>query len=98
MLTFQTGFVRETLRYMPLVPGRLPRVVPAGGLYVPAIKDTIPAGYVVGTSHLALHNSPDIFGEPLAFKPERWMDESGKELNHWLLSFSKGRTDCIGKT
>ena len=25
------------------------------------------------------------------------MGKAGKELNYWLLSFSKGRTDCIGK-
>lgn len=30
-----------------LIPGRLPRTVPKGGLYVPAIKDTIPEGYAV---------------------------------------------------
>ncbi len=82
---------------MPLVPGRLPRTVPKGGLYVPAIKDTIPEGYVVGISHISLHQNPDIFERPREFEPERWIGPAGKELNHWLLSFSKGRTDCIGK-
>ena len=73
---------------MPLVPGRLPRTVPAGGLYVPSARQTIPEGAVVGMSHLAIHFDPAIFEAP----------EGGKELNHWLLSFSQGRTDCIGKT
>jgi cytochrome P450 len=92
------GFVKESLRYMPLVPGRLPRTVPAGGLYVPSARQTIPEGAVVGMSHLAIHFDPAIFEDPHEFRPERWMGEGGKELNHWLLSFSKGRTDCIGKT
>jgi len=83
---------------MPLVPGRLPRTVPQGGLYVPATKQTIPEGTVVGIDHLAIHFDPDIFEKPYEFLPERWDGEAGKELNHWLLSFSKGRTDCIGKT
>ncbi|KAJ8063557.1 hypothetical protein OCU04_007429 [Sclerotinia nivalis] len=97
VLPYFTGFVRETLRFMPLVPGRLPRTVPKGGLYVPAAKRTIPEGSIIGISHLALHENPEIFIQPRKFLPERWIGEEGKELNHWLLSFSKGRTDCIGK-
>ncbi|KAK3985848.1 Trichodiene oxygenase [Cladorrhinum sp. PSN332] len=97
VLPYFTGFVRETLRYVPLVPGRLPRTVPKGGLYVPSAKEVIPAGTVVGIDHGPLHLQPDIFERPTEFDPERWIGEQGKELNHWLLSFSKGRTDCIGK-
>lgn len=82
---------------MPLVPGRLPRTVPKGGLYVPSVKQTIPEGSVVGLDHLGIHFDPEIFDRPFEFLPERWSGEKGKELNHWLLSFSKGRTDCIGK-
>ncbi|KAI0441398.1 cytochrome P450 [Xylaria telfairii] len=97
-LPYFTGFVKESLRYMPLVPGRLPRRVPKGGLYVPSIKANIPEGSVVGMSHMAIHFDESIFARPQEFLPERWIGESGKELSHWLLSFSKGRTDCIGKT
>ena len=79
------------------MPGRLPRVVPKGGLYVPAAKATIPEGSVVGIDHMPLHKDPAIFDQPDEFLPERWSGEAGKELNHWLLTFSKGRTDCIGK-
>ena len=94
----QTGFVKESLRYMPLVPGRLPRVVPGGGLYVPAIDDTIPEGAVVCMSHHSIHHYPAIFPQPTMFLPERWIGDAGKENNKWFLAFSKGRTDCIGKT
>ena len=89
--------MRETLRYAHGIPGRLTRTAPKGGLYVPAAKKTIPEGCVVGISHIFIHDNPDIFESPHQFKPERWMGDEGKELNHWLLSFSKGRTDCIGK-
>lgn len=98
-LPYFTGFVKESLRYIPLVPGRLPRIVPPGeGLYVLSTKQTIPPGSVVGMSHLAIHFDPDIFEQPDEFRPERWIGEQGKALNRWLLSFSKGRADCIGKT
>ena len=83
---------------MPLVPGRLPRTVPKGGLYVPASDCTIPEGAVVGMSHMAIHMNPEIFPRPTNFEPERWIGDAGKESNKWYLAFSKGRTDCIGKT
>ncbi|KAJ6021661.1 cytochrome P450 [Penicillium herquei] len=71
-LPYFTGFVKESLRYMPLVPGRLPRTVPLGeGLFVPSTKQTIPPGSVVGMSHLAIHFDPDIFEQPEDFRPER---------------------------
>lgn len=92
----QTGFVKETLRFAYGVPGRLTRVVPKGGLYVPSVNDYIPEGYVVGMSHMLIHNDPTIFESPSEFRPERWMGEKGKKLDHWLLSFSKGSRDCLG--
>lgn len=64
---------------------------------MPAINDTIPEGSVVGMSHIFLHEDPNIFERPKDFEPERWIGESSKQSNHWLLSFSKGRTDCMGK-
>jgi cytochrome P450 len=71
--------------------------VPKGGLYVPAIDDTIPEGYAVGISHDLIHKNPEIFENPFEFRPERWMGEDGKKLMRWLVAFSWGRTDCIGK-
>ncbi|GAB1191743.1 hypothetical protein APSETT444_000925 [Aspergillus pseudonomiae] len=97
-LPYLTGFIKESLRYMPLIPGRLPRVVPKGGLYVPAVNKTIPEGCVVGLSQLHISFDPEVFPSPYEFRPERWFAESGKDLDHWVLAFSKGRTDCIGKT
>jgi cytochrome P450 len=71
--------------------------VPKGGLYIPAFADHIPEGGIVGISHIFIHDNPEIFEDPKTFKPERWMGDKGKELNHWLLAFSKGSRDCIGK-
>ncbi|RBQ68277.1 hypothetical protein FVER14953_05538 [Fusarium verticillioides] len=95
-LPYFTGFVKETLRFAHGVPGRLTRVVPSGGLYIPSINDYIPEGYVVGMSHMMIHNDPEIFEAPNEFRPERWMGEEGKQLDHWLLTFSKGSRNCLG--
>ena len=63
---------------------------------MPAIDDYIPAGTVVGMSHMMIHNDPNIFESPTEFLPERWIGEKGKKLDHWLLAFSKGSRDCVG--
>ncbi|OXV07329.1 hypothetical protein Egran_04906, partial [Elaphomyces granulatus] len=97
-LPYLNGVIKETLRYTNGVPGRLTRVVPTGGLFVPQINSYIPEGSVVGISHNLIHFNPKTFEDPHEFKPERWLGEKGKELDHWLLAFSKGSRDCIGKT
>jgi cytochrome P450 len=51
----------------------------------------------VGISHDLIHKDPDIFPESQEFKPERWMGAAGKVALLWLVPFSWGRTDCIGK-
>ncbi|KAI1741372.1 cytochrome P450 [Xylaria scruposa] len=96
-LPYFTSFVKESLRHATLIPGRLPRRIPKGGLYVPSANITIPEGHAVGISHDLIHRDPKIFPEPDEFRPERWLGGPGKELTHWLVSFSWGRTDCIGK-
>jgi cytochrome P450 len=46
-----------------------------------------------------VHMNPDIFPDPQAFSPERWLDSEGrkrKDLDKYLLSFSKGSRACLG--
>lgn len=97
-LPYLTGFIKESLRYLPLIPGRLPRVVPKGGLYIPSVNKTVPEGCVVGLSQIHVNFDPEVFPDPYEFKPERWFADAGEDLDKWVLAFSKGRTDCIGKT
>ncbi|KAL7892318.1 cytochrome P450 [Trichoderma sp. SZMC 28014] len=97
-LPYFTGFIKESLRYLPLVPGRLPRVVPKGGLYIPSVNKTVPEGFVVGLSQIHVNFDPEVFPDPYEFRPERWFADAGEDLDKWVLAFSKGRTDCIGKT
>jgi len=41
-----------------------------------------------------------IFPDPNSFKPERWLplDTEGKRLQKFLVSFSKGSRQCLGKS
>ena len=53
--------MKEALRFTHGVPGRLTRVVPKGGRYVPAIADYIPEGGIVGISPIFIHDNPETF-------------------------------------
>ncbi|KAM7189477.1 cytochrome P450 monooxygenase sdnE [Rhypophila sp. PSN 637] len=38
---------------------------------------------------------PDIFPQPIEFRPERWL-QPGKRLDRYLISFGKGTRQCLG--
>lgn len=46
-----------------------------------------------GVSFVLLN--PDIFSDPLAFKPERWIGEDARGLDKYLVVFSKGPRSCV---
>ncbi|KAK4447336.1 cytochrome P450 [Podospora aff. communis PSN243] len=97
-LPYLTGVVKEGLRLSYGVIGRLPRVVPRGGA---TFNDFyFPEGTVVGMSSYLLHRNPDVFPNPTAFEPERWINpdpETSKALRTCLVPFSRGSRGCIGQ-
>jgi cytochrome P450 len=38
-----------------------------------------------------------LFPDPLAFRPERWIDNGGERLDKYLTNFSKGTRNCVGQ-
>jgi cytochrome P450 len=56
----------------------------------------LPAGTIVSMASDLIHHDDTIFPNPNEFIPDRFMGEKGKEMDKWLLSFSKGRTQCVG--
>lgn len=75
-----------------------------------ATKDTTLQGYKIpkGTNILilfwSLHHNEKIFPDPYAFKPQRFLDESGQLLppghlhRKAVLPFGAGRRVCLGET
>jgi len=51
---------------------------------------------VVSMGATILHRNPDIFPDPTAFDPSRWLQEDSSELEKYLVSFSKGPRSCLG--
>lgn len=50
----------------------------------------------VGMSCCFVHLSETIFSEARTFKPERWLTPEAKELEPYLVAFSKGPRGCVG--
>ncbi|KAF5357171.1 hypothetical protein D9756_006863 [Leucocoprinus leucothites] len=92
-LPYLTGVIKESLRLSHGVVSPLPRVVHedtvVGGRLVPA-------GAVISMGQTFMHQHSDLFINPLKFDPDRWLDGHSKELDNYLVPFSKGPRMCLG--
>ncbi|KAG1769881.1 cytochrome P450 [Suillus placidus] len=87
------AFISEALRWRPLVPS---------GLAHRTTKEVrnycIPTGTTVIGHHWSISRDPDIFPEPHAFKPQRWINDQGHlrdDLKFFIFGF--GRRVCPGQ-
>ncbi|KAG1862838.1 cytochrome P450 [Suillus subalutaceus] len=89
------AFISEALRWRP---------VASGGLAHRTTKDVvwdnycIPAGTTVFGNHWSISRDPDVYPEPYAFKPQRWIDDEGglrDDLKFFVYGF--GRRVCPGQ-
>lgn len=100
-LPFLRACVKEGLRLGMANPTRLTRVVPAAGLEVGGI--VLPRGTIVGCAAYNLHHDPEVFPEPFAFRPERWLDDGTDDglrrsgMDKSMMPFGAGLRACIGK-
>ena len=82
--------ITEGLRLRPVIPiagRRLAEETAIDGYTLPAGADVSPAIYLV-------HTRPDVYPEPQAFKPERFLD-GGPETYSWV-PFGGGVRRCLG--
>ncbi|XP_038723277.1 cytochrome P450 81E8-like [Tripterygium wilfordii] len=90
-LPYLQNIVSETLRLNPpaplLVPHNASKDCSIGGYNVP--RDTI-----VLVNAWAIHRDPNLWTDPLSFKPERF--ESGESETYKFLPFGLGRRSCPG--
>jgi cytochrome P450 len=88
---YVTATVHETLRRRPVLANAAPRLVMepvqiAGWSYEPGVC-------LLADAYL-LHHDPDIYPEPYAFRPERFLDEQPGTYT-WI-PFGGGRRRCLG--
>ena len=88
---YLTATINESLRLRPVLPQVEPRYLkkPAtvGGFTYPAGVALIPAPYM-------LHHDPEVYPEPFAFRPERFLG-SNPGTYTWI-PFGGGRRRCLG--
>ena len=90
-LPYLTAVINEGLRVSIGITTRFIRVAAEQDL---KYKDwTLPAGTAVSMSAMLLHQNPEVFPDPGAFLPERWLD---KNTRADLFTFSKGPRICAG--
>ncbi|KAF3928543.1 hypothetical protein ABW21_db0206028 [Orbilia brochopaga] len=86
--------IKETVRLYAAAQMGLPRVVPDGGRELGPYF--FPAGAEVTTHGYVMHRDPAIFPDPLAFKPERWVDAT-RDMEASILSWGGASRSCIGQ-
>lgn len=91
-LPYLTAVINEGLRLNEAAAHRLGRVFPEKTLDYHGTL--IPNGSLVSMTTLLMHMNEDIFPDPKAFKPERWL--GNKRLERYLAPFSRGPRACLG--
>jgi cytochrome P450 len=89
--SYVTATINETLRRRPVLPNAAPRLVKepvevGGWSYEPGVC-------LVANSYL-LHHDPEIYPDPYAFRPERFLDADPG--TYTLIPFGGGRRRCLG--
>ncbi|KAG6360407.1 hypothetical protein INS49_011467 [Diaporthe citri] len=94
-LPYLTGVILEAFRLNHPVSSRLPRYDPNNDM---RYGDTvIPRGVHVSISLYDIYLNPDIFPNPQAFEPERWLDQDDRRrLRKYVNNFGRGPRSCIG--
>lgn len=88
---YVTATIQETLRLRPVLPNAAPRLVAkpieVGGWSYPTGCCLVPNGYLI-------HQDPEIYDDPRAFRPERFLDDQPGTYT-WI-PFGGGRRRCLG--
>ncbi|KAF1994524.1 cytochrome P450 [Amniculicola lignicola CBS 123094] len=97
-LPYLTAVINESLRLSYGTTQRSPRI---NRLHAMQYGDwVIPPGTAIGMDSYHMHTNPDVFPDPLVFRPERWLGNpkgpNGRQLlTNYLTSFGAGSRICV---
>ncbi|KAI0201519.1 cytochrome P450 [Astrocystis sublimbata] len=97
-LPYLNAVINEVVRLHPGVMNRQPRISPDLPI---AYRDkergreyVLPPGTLVTMSPLTMHMKAEVFDDPYAFRPQRWIDNP--KIGRGFLGFSRGSRSCLG--
>ncbi|XP_025098705.1 cytochrome P450 2U1-like [Pomacea canaliculata] len=94
-LTYVEATIMEVLRLADIAPFSVQHGLEED---VEFMGYKLPKGTVIIPNLESVLHDPDIWDEPLAFRPERFLDASGKLIKpEEFIPFSMGRRVCLGK-
>jgi cytochrome P450 len=88
---YLTATIQETLRIRPVLPNVAPRLVAKP---IEVGDWTYPTGCSLVLNAYLIHHDPEIYPEPDAFRPERFLEQSPGTYT-WI-PFGGGRRRCLG--
>lgn len=102
-MSYLHACIYEALRLSPGLPGPSPRVAGPGGVSLDG--EWFPQGTELGVPFYSLFRQPEIFDEPLVYRPERWVPiaDGGEGLQFGsgpaaaFTPFGQGRFGCLGR-
>jgi cytochrome P450 len=91
-----TAAIKETLRVSNLITERLVLLEPEETLVYN--NWVIPPKTPICMSLCSMHNDPNVFPNPKAFNPGRWIEakQTGQNLDKYYVPFAKGSRSCLG--
>ncbi|GAB1610196.1 probable cytochrome P450 12a5, mitochondrial [Argonauta hians] len=95
-MPYLKAFVKETLRYYPVIPGNFRQLFKEINIR----GYTIPKGTYVKMHHIWPAMSEEFFENATEFKPNRWLrDSPEREITHpfAVMQFGFGPRSCLGK-
>lgn len=92
-LPFLEACIYETLRYSPITSGFMPRINNATGITIRS--HYIPPGIEVAINLHGAHVNKDVWDDPYAFDPSRFLENDEAKRN--VFAFSYGHRNCIGR-
>lgn len=91
--------VMETLRLHCPIPGSQPRQTPSKPTSIVG-SPPLPGGVRVSAQAYSLHRNENVFSDPEAWVPQRWLDappQTKDEMARWFWAFGSGGRMCVGR-
>ncbi|PPQ74460.1 hypothetical protein CVT24_000033 [Panaeolus cyanescens] len=94
LLPYTEALYREVLRRCPPVPMSLPHATSEDDWYNGYF---IPKGTIILGNIWAMNHDEERYPDPMAFKPERFLNEKGQVIDDRIMAYGFGRRICAGK-